>query len=128
MPFVLPMVLTPLLTAGLARRSSGRTLLTAGLVTAVIGDLLLRALVQFSLPYPVFVLGMLVAGAAAGLLNSETAKVVMQGEVPAQRAAMAGGLIATTRFVSLLVGVATRRLMPARLRRECPSQTLDCRA
>jgi EmrB/QacA subfamily drug resistance transporter len=105
LPFALPMVLTPLLCAGLARRYSGRILLTVGLMTAVIGSLLLRALAQFSLPYPVFLLGMLVAGAGAGLLNSETAKV-MQGAVPAQRAGMAGGLVGTKRFVSLLVGIA----------------------
>jgi EmrB/QacA subfamily drug resistance transporter len=105
LPFALPMFVTPLLAAGLARRYSGRVLLTAGLTTAVTGSLMLRALAQLSLPYPAFLLGMLVAGAAAGLLNSETAKV-MQGAVPAQRAGMAGGLTATTRFVGLLVGVA----------------------
>ena len=105
LPFALPMFLTPLLGAPLARRYSGRTLLTVGLVTAVIGDLLLWALAHLSLPYPAFLLGMLVAGSAAGLLNSETAKV-MQGAVPAQRAGMAGGLTGTSRFVGLLVGVA----------------------
>jgi EmrB/QacA subfamily drug resistance transporter len=105
LPFALPMFLTPLLGAGLARRYSGRTLLTVGLMTAVIGDLLLWALAHFSLSYPAFLLGMLVAGSAAGLLNSETAKV-MQGAVPAQRAGMAGGLTGTSRFVGLLVGVA----------------------
>jgi EmrB/QacA subfamily drug resistance transporter len=105
LPFALPMVLTPLLGAGLARRYSGRTLLTVGLMTTLIGNLLLRVLAQFALPYPVFLLGMLVAGAGAGLLNSETAKV-LQGAVPAQRAGMAGGLTGTTRFVGLLVGTA----------------------
>jgi MFS family permease len=105
LPFALPMFLTPLLGAGLARRYSGRTLLTVGLMTTLIGNLLLWALAHFSLPYPAFLLGMLVAGAGAGLLNGETAKV-MQGAVPAQRAGMAGGLTATTRFVGLLVGIA----------------------
>ena len=105
LPFALPMFLTPLLAAGLARRYSGRTLLTVGLMTALTGNLLLWALAHFSVPYPAFLLGMLVAGAAAGLLNSETAKV-MQGAVPAQRAGMAGGLVGTTRFGGLLVGVA----------------------
>jgi hypothetical protein len=98
--------------AGLARRYSGRTLLTVGLMTAVIGDLLLWALADFSLPYPAFLCGMLVAGAAAGLLNSETAKV-MQGAVPAQRAGMAGGLTATTRFAGLLVATAALGAMLA---------------
>jgi EmrB/QacA subfamily drug resistance transporter len=103
LPFALPMFLTPRLGAGLARRYSGRSLLTIGLMTTLIGNLLLWALA--SLPYPAFLVGMLVAGAGAGLLNSETAKV-MQGAVPAQRAGMASGLSATTRFVGLLVGFA----------------------
>jgi hypothetical protein len=99
------MFLAPRLGAGLARRYSGRTLLTVGLMTTLIGNLLLWALARFSLPYPAFLFGMLVAGAGAGLLNSETAKV-MQGAIPAQRAGMASGLAATTRFIGLLVGVA----------------------
>jgi len=103
LPFALPMFLTPRLGAGLARRYSGRTLLTAGLMTTVIGNLLLWALARSSLPYPAFLLGMLVAGAGAGLLNSETTKV-MQGAVPAQRAGMASGLTATTRYIGVLVG------------------------
>jgi nitrate/nitrite transporter NarK len=105
LPFALPMFLTPRLGAGLARRYSGRTLLTVGLMTTVIGNLLLWALAHSSLPYPAFLLGMLVAGAGAGLLNSETTKV-MQGAVPAQRAGMASGLTATTRYIGVLVGVA----------------------
>src|SRR5215510_1602888 len=48
---------------------------------------------------------MFMAGIGAGLLNSETAKV-MQGAVPAQRSGMASGISATTRFVGLLLGVA----------------------
>jgi EmrB/QacA subfamily drug resistance transporter len=105
LPFASPMFLTPRLSVGLAHRYSGRTLLTIGLMTTLMGNLLLWALARFSLPYPAFLVGMLVAGAGAGLLNSETTKV-MQGAIPAQRAGMASGLTATTRFVGLLVGIA----------------------
>jgi hypothetical protein len=56
--------------------------------------------------YAFLVIGMLVAGAGAGLLNGETAKV-MQGAVPAQRAGMGSGLTATVRFVGLLLGVVS---------------------
>ena len=56
----------------------------------VIVNLLLWVLARSSSPYPAFLLGMLVAGAGAGLLNSETTKV-MQSEVAAQRAGMASG-------------------------------------
>jgi predicted MFS family arabinose efflux permease len=101
----LPMLLTPRLGAGLATRYSGRTLLTLGLATTLLGDLLLSACALTGMPYAVFIIGMLVAGAGAGLLNSETA-TVMQSAVPAQRAGMASGLSATTRFTGLLLGVA----------------------
>jgi EmrB/QacA subfamily drug resistance transporter len=105
LPFALPMFLTPRLGARLASRYSGRTLLTAGLLVTLIGNLLLAACAASALSYGAFLVGMLVAGTGAGLLNSETAKV-MQGAVPSQRAGMASGLSATARFTGLLVGVA----------------------
>jgi EmrB/QacA subfamily drug resistance transporter len=105
LPFALPMFLTPRLGARLASRHSGRTLLTAGLLVTLVGNLLLAACAASALSYAAFLVGMLVAGTGAGLLNSETAKV-MQGAVPAQRAGMASGLSATARFTGLLVGVA----------------------
>jgi hypothetical protein len=104
-PFALPMFLTPRFGARLAKHHSGRTLLTLGLATTFFGNLLLYAFAQLRMTYPIFVIGMLVAGVGAGLLNSETAKVI-QGVVPAQRAGMASGLGATTRFVGLLLGIA----------------------
>jgi EmrB/QacA subfamily drug resistance transporter len=104
-PFAVPMFLAPRAGARLASRYSGRTLLTAGLVVTVAGDLLMWAVTRADQPYAVFVVSMLVAGTGAGLLNGETAKV-MQGVVPAQRAGMASGIAGTTRFVGLLLGVA----------------------
>jgi nitrate/nitrite transporter NarK len=104
-PFALPMFLTPRLGGRLAKSYSGRTLLTFGLMTTLLGNLLLYGFAHAGMSYPVFLIGMLVAGVGAGLLNSETAKV-MQGAVPAQRAGMASGLASTTRFVGLLLGVA----------------------
>jgi EmrB/QacA subfamily drug resistance transporter len=105
LPFALPMFLTPRLGARLASRYSGRTLLTSGLLVTLAGDTLLGVCAASALGYGAFLVGMLVAGTGAGLLNSETAKV-MQGAVPPQRAGMASGLSATARFTGLLVGVA----------------------
>jgi EmrB/QacA subfamily drug resistance transporter len=105
LPFALPMFLTPRYGAGLASRYSGRTLLTLGLAITTGGNLILYGVTAAHQSYPVFAIGMLIAGIGAGLLNSETAKV-MQGAVPAQRAGMASGISATTRFVGLLLGVA----------------------
>lgn len=105
LPFALPMFLTPRFGAGLASRYSGRALLTVGLSITTFGDLLLYAFSEGGVAYPLFAIAMIVAGAGAGMLNSETAKV-MQGSVPPQRAGMASGISATTRFVGLLFGVA----------------------
>ncbi len=106
LPFALPMFLTPRFGARLASKYSGRTLLTIGLAITSIGNLLLYVLAGANATYPLLAIGMLVAGTGAGLLNSETAKV-MQSSVPVQRAGMASGISATTRFVGLLVGIAT---------------------
>jgi nitrate/nitrite transporter NarK len=113
-PFALPMFLTPRLGSRLSKSYSGRALLTFGLMTTLLGNLLLYGFAHAGMTYPAFVIGMLVAGVGAGLLNSETAKV-MQGAVPAQRAGMASGLAATTRFVGLLLGVAALGAVLARV-------------
>jgi len=105
LPFALPMFLTPRLGAKLAHRHSGRTLLTAGLLVTLAGNLLLAACAASALSYGVFLIGMAVTGTGAGLLNSETVKA-MQGAVPPQRAGMASGISATARFTGLLVAVA----------------------
>jgi hypothetical protein len=106
LPFALPMFLTPrLVGATLAGRYSGRSLLTAGLLITLAGNLLLSACAAVTLSYGVFLIGMIVAGTGAGLLNGETVKV-MQGAAPAQRGGMVSGVIATVRFTGLLIFVA----------------------
>lgn len=105
LPFALPMFLTPRFGARLASRYSGRTLLTLALAITAAGNALMHLLAGSRASYPVFAIGMFIAGIGAGMLNSESVKV-MQGAVPAQRAGMASGITATTRFVGLLVGVA----------------------
>ena len=89
-------------------------MLAVGLMTTAIGNLLLWALARSSSSYPAFLLGMLIAGAGAGLLNSETTKVMLSA-VPAQRAGMASGLTATTRYIGVLVGVAALGAVLARI-------------
>jgi EmrB/QacA subfamily drug resistance transporter len=105
LPFALPMFVAPRIGASLAGRYAGRTLLTTALAATAFGNLLLTASALTGATYPVFIVGMLVAGSGAGLLNSETAKT-LQGAVPVQRSGMASGISATTRFVGLLLGVA----------------------
>jgi EmrB/QacA subfamily drug resistance transporter len=105
LPFAVPMVLAPRLTSSLASRFSGRTLLVAGLATTAIGNFLFWGIARSQLPYETFVVGMLVAGSGAGLLNGQTVKV-LGAAVPAERAGIASGLASTTRFIGILVSVA----------------------
>jgi EmrB/QacA subfamily drug resistance transporter len=105
LPFALPMVLAPRLTGLLAGRFSGRALLTAGLAITVAGNLSFWVIARSQLSYSLFVAGMLIAGAGAGLLNGQTVKV-LSGAVPPDRAGMASGLASTTRFIGILFSVA----------------------
>jgi EmrB/QacA subfamily drug resistance transporter len=105
LPFALPMVLAPRVTSKLAMHFSGRALLTTGLAITIAGNLLFWAVARAQLHYDVFVIGMLIAGCGAGLLNGQTVKV-LSGSVPQDRAGMASGLASTTRFIGILVSVA----------------------
>lgn len=104
-PFAAPMVLVPHLTAGKASHLSGQAILTLGFAVTLIGNLLFWLVARAELPYGFFVIGMLVAGSGAGLLNGETVKV-MSLAVPPARAGMASGLASTTRFIGILIGAA----------------------
>ncbi len=103
LPFALPLFVVPRLAGWLATRVSARALLALGMTVVVAGDLAL-ALTASSLSYPSFAVAMAIAGCGAGLLNGETTRVQL-GAAPADRAGMASGVSATTRFVGLLVAI-----------------------
>lgn len=105
LPFALPMVLAPRLTSRLASRFSGRTLLTVGLAITALGNLIFWAVADRHLGYGAFVVGMLIAGGGAGLLNGQTVTAIGNA-VPPDRAGMGSGIASTTRFIGILVGVA----------------------
>jgi len=105
MPFAIPLVFSPRLTAPLARHWTGRAILTLGLIVIGSGDILSAAALAWSGRYVMVALGMAVAGAGTGLLNGETTKVLI-GAVPPERAGMAGGLTGTTRFVGIVAGIS----------------------
>lgn len=105
LPFALPMVLAPRLVARYGSSLAARTRLTLGLAVTLVANLAYFACASSLVPYAIFVVGMVVGGAGAGLLNGETVKV-MGGAVPAERAGMASGLASTTRFIGILVGGA----------------------
>ncbi|HEX6567450.1 MAG TPA: MFS transporter [Chthoniobacterales bacterium] len=99
LPFALPMALVPSVAANLMKGFSGRALLTLGLLTILLGNLLFWMLARADMPYPIFLVGMLIAGTGTGILNGETVKV-LAAAVPANRAGMASGIASTTRFMA----------------------------
>jgi EmrB/QacA subfamily drug resistance transporter len=105
LPFALPMVLAPKWSSQIALACSGRLVLTFGLAITFLGNILFCLFAGNHLPYAIFVLGMLVSGAGAGILNAETVKSI-GAAVPTDRAGMASGIASTARFVGILVGVA----------------------
>jgi len=104
-PFAMPMVLALKFVPPLASRYSGRILLSAGLATTLVGNVLFWYVASAGRSYAYFVVSMVIAGIGAGLLNGQTVKV-LQGAVPEERAGMASGIASTTRFIGILVAVA----------------------
>lgn len=105
LPLALPLFVVPRLeSAWLARRVTGRRLLTIGFVFVGAGLIWMSIQASSSTPWPMLV-GMLVSGIGAGLLNGETAKVTMAA-IPPERAGMASGLSGSARFSGVVVGFA----------------------
>jgi MFS family permease len=100
----LPLFVVPrMVTAQLSHRLTGRTLLTAGMALVTLG-LAFVALVAGN-DYRWMLVGMLITGLGAGLLNGETTKVGMT-VIPAERAGMASGISGTMRFTGIVLGFA----------------------
>jgi EmrB/QacA subfamily drug resistance transporter len=104
LPMALPLFVVPrMVTAQLSHRLTGRTLLTAGMALVTLG-LAFVALVAGN-DYRWMLVGMLITGLGAGLLNGETTKVGMT-VIPAERAGMASGISGTMRFTGIVLGFA----------------------
>jgi EmrB/QacA subfamily drug resistance transporter len=103
--YALPLLIFPSIGAKLAVRTSGRTLLTSGLVLVAAGNLVTAIMAGAHMPYPLVALGMLLVGIGAGLLNGETVKVLMSAINP-ERGGMASGMSASLRFVGIVIGFA----------------------
>lgn len=104
-PFALPLLAGPTLGARLGTRLGSRAMLTLGLAMVAIGDAILAAVVFAGLGYGAVVFGMVIVGLATGVLNSETTKAQVV-TVPSDRAGMASGIAATTRFIGITIGFA----------------------
>jgi EmrB/QacA subfamily drug resistance transporter len=104
LPMALPLFFVPrIVTTQLSHRLTGRTLLTAGMALVGLG-LAFIALVTGS-DYRWTLVGMLITGIGAGLLNGETTKVGMT-VIPPERAGMASGISGTMRFTGIVIGFA----------------------
>lgn len=105
LPMAVPLFLVPRVTAVyLTHRLSGRALLTIGLLIVASGLAWIAAFAT-RLDYGTILVGMLLAGIGAGLLNGETAKVGIS-VIPPDRAGMAAGVGGTVRFAGIVVGFA----------------------
>jgi len=104
-PFALPLLFGPAVGGKLSASLSGRALLTLGLGLVALGNLVVVIGILAGLGYPAAAMGMFITGFSTGLLNSETTKAQV-GAVPPERAGMAGGMAATTRFIGIIAGVA----------------------
>ena len=105
LPIAMPLFVVPRLVARyLTHRLAGRSLLTVGLGLVAVG-LLWLALNARAFDYASMLVGMLIAGTGAGILNGETAKVSMT-VIPPERAGMAAGVGGTVRFSGIVVGFA----------------------
>ncbi len=105
LPMAVPLFVVPrIVSQYLAHRWSGRLLLTVGQVFVALGLLWLGLVVQ-DFNYGKMLVGMLIAGLGAGILNGEAAKVGMT-VIPPERAGMAAGVGGTVRFAGIVIGFA----------------------
>jgi EmrB/QacA subfamily drug resistance transporter len=103
-PYAVPLFLAPRIVARLVTGWTHRDILVLGLALAAAGNALLAMTTARGNALAV-ALAMVVAGFATGMLNPETARA-FQAQIPPSRAGMASGIGGTTRFTSLLIGVA----------------------
>ncbi len=105
-PFALPLVLCPTVASRFGARMSSRALLASGLGLVAFGNAAMALAMVAGGGYAAVALGMVVTGAGAGVLNVETTKAQINA-VPPERAGMASGIVGTTRFVGIVVGLAS---------------------
>jgi EmrB/QacA subfamily drug resistance transporter len=105
LPTALPMFIVPrIISTHLSHRVSGRDVVSTGLMLSAIG-LLLLGYGAARQTYEVMMPGLILAGAGAGFMNGEIARVSMT-VLPPERAGMAAGMGATVRFSGIVLGFA----------------------
>ncbi len=102
LPFAAAMLLFPSVGRRLGRRFSSEMVLAIGLSVTAAGNALAGIGAWHHMP-ALALLAMIIIGAGGGILNGETSKAII-GSAPRDRAGMASGISATTRFVGILLG------------------------
>lgn len=105
LPFAVPLLIGPSIGAKLSAWMGMREVLAVGLVLAAFGNVVAAIPVVAGVDYWAVAIGMFITGSGAGILNSETTKAQMV-TIPPDRAGMASGLAAATRFVGIITGIA----------------------
>ena len=104
LPFALMMLVFPRIGMALSGRFPLHGVMALGMGLVCGGDALV-ALAAYLNQYWLVLLGMLITGSGAGLLNGNTQKAIMQN-VPHERSGMASGMSTTTRFSAIVLAVA----------------------
>ncbi len=102
LPFAAAMLLFPSVGRRLGRRFPSEMVLAIGLSVTAAGNALAGIGAWHHMP-ALALLAMIIIGAGGGILNGETSKAII-GSAPRDRAGMASGISATTRFVGILLG------------------------
>ena len=104
LPFAVAMMVFPKVGVLLSRYMPLHALMGLGMALVCGGNLLL-ALSAFTSSYTMTLIGMVVTGSGAGLLNGNTQKAIMLC-VPHERTGMASGISTTTRFSAIVLAIA----------------------
>lgn len=104
LPFALAMMLLPRVGVRLSAYLPLHGVMALGMALVCVGNLLV-ALAAYTDNYWLVLLGMIVTGSGAGLLNGNTQKAIM-GQVPRERTGMASGISTTTRFAAIVLAIA----------------------
>ncbi len=102
LPFAAAMLLFPAIGRRLGRHLTSPAVLAIGLSITAAGNAVAGLAAWQQRPWLALV-AMIVIGAGGGILNGETSKAII-GAAPRDRAGMASGISATTRFVGILLG------------------------
>src|SRR5450830_1618425 len=100
----LAMMIFPRVGVALAQRMTLHGLMGLGMALVCVGNVVV-AIAAYVSAYWMVLIGMIITGSGAGLLNGNTQKAIMHC-VPRERTGMASGISTTTRFSAIVLAIA----------------------